>query len=80
MVNPAAAHMDKFTLEVEAGNRAVDAEHQFTSVRSIITDRPHLAVLGPHEEVKLAFADERDGTDATRGPAKTWRPFQVEAG
>ena len=31
---------------------------------SVITDRPHLAVLGADEEVKLAFVDQRDGTDA----------------
>ena len=63
MVNPPASYMDEFAFKVQTGNRTVDAENRFTPGGSVITDRPHLAVLGA-DEVKLAFVDQRDGTDA----------------
>ena len=67
MVNPPAPYMDEFAFKMQTGNRTVDAEHEFTPGGSVITNRPHFAVLGADEKVKLAFVDQRDGTDATRG-------------
>lgn len=61
--NPAALDMNTLVVQMQAGDGAVDREHQFAPFGASIANRPDSPVLGANKEVESAFLDEGDCTN-----------------
>ena len=61
--NPAALDVNTLVVQMQAGDGAVDREHQFAPFGASIANRPDSSVLGANKEVEGSFFDEGDRTN-----------------